>query len=137
MQMPGWPVETEATCGKTCRPVAQRLARRRGREQLKAIGRKQLEAWPRHPERQSPERSEWAIGRLRPARPRRGAPSAAFVMAARRGRKAITGTEAWDRLGPEEAPAPRDRAAEAAVGVVEVEAVGVAAAGTGRNEREP
>ena len=69
-----------------------------------------------HPRR---VRNEWAIGRLHPAHPRRGAPSAAFGRAARCGRRATTDTPVSVQLAAAEA-APRDRAVEAAAPVTAV-----------------
>jgi len=121
IRMPPCPIATEAACAKTCNPARLR-------------DRGNIEAPPPHP-----ERSEWAIGRLRRARPARtGALSAAFGTAARRGRIAATDIRASAQLGAEAPRAGEDSAGVAAVcGAVVVEAVAAAVAGAGRSEGEP
>lgn len=115
MRMQPSPAVTGETCARTCNPEA-RLP-----DHPQEIG---LVA--RLPKR---VRNEWATGRLRPANPRaEGARSAAFARVGRRGRRAITDTEASAQ------PAP---AAAAEGGIVVAEGGTAVAAGADRSKGKP
>ena len=108
MRMPRCRAVTEETCAKTCK----RGARPREPRNLEARPRQQLNHGAPHP-----EQSAWAIGRLRRVRPRKGAPSAAFVTAARYELRATMDTPASAQRAAAEAAAPATAAAAATVAV--------------------